>query len=61
MDEIQYATEGYLAIWNVGRESTLLGDVKAALRWIHNGSFGSCIACEAAVRLMRPAAAADRR
>jgi DnaK suppressor protein len=36
MDEIQYATERDLAIVNVDRESTLLRDVKAALRRQHN-------------------------
>jgi DnaK suppressor protein len=43
MDEIQYASERDLAIRNVDRESTLLRDVKAALRRIHNGSFETCI------------------
>ena len=38
MDEIQYATERDLAIRNVDRESTLLRQVKAALRRIHDGS-----------------------
>ena len=46
MDEIQYATERDLAIRNVDRESTLLRQVKAALRRIHNGTFGTCIDCE---------------
>jgi DnaK suppressor protein len=43
MDEIQHASERDLAIRNVDRESTLLRDVKAALRRIHNGSFETCI------------------
>ena len=46
MDEIQYATERDLAIRNVDRESTLLRQVKAALRRIHNGTFGMCVDCE---------------
>jgi len=46
MDEIQYATERDLAIRNVDRESTLLRQVKAALRRIHNGTFGVCVDCE---------------
>ncbi len=46
MDEIQYATERYLAIRNVNRESTLLRQIKAALRRIHNGTFGTCTDCE---------------
>ena len=46
MDEIQYATERDLAIRNVDRESTLLRQVKAALRQRHSGSFGTCPDCE---------------
>ena len=43
MDEIQYASERELAIRNVDRESHLLRQVKAALRRIHDGSFGICM------------------
>ena len=56
MDEIQYASERDLAIRNVDRESTLLRDVKAALRRIHDGSFGTCIECESAISPKRLAA-----
>ena len=49
MDEIQYASERDLAIRNVDRESSLLRQVKAALRRIHDGSFGMCIECESAI------------
>ncbi|HYW42469.1 MAG TPA: TraR/DksA family transcriptional regulator [Bryobacteraceae bacterium] len=49
MDEIQYASERDLAIRNVDRESTLLRQVKAALRRIHDSSFGTCIECESAI------------
>jgi len=49
MDEIQYASERDLAIRNVDRDSTLLRAVKAALRRIHDGSFGTCIECESAI------------
>ena len=49
MDEIQYASERDLAIRNVDRESTLLREVKAALRRIHDNSFGTCIDCESAI------------
>ena len=56
MDEIQYATERDLAIRNVDRESNLLRDVKAALRRIHDGSFGTCIECESAISPKRLAA-----
>jgi DnaK suppressor protein len=56
IDEIQYASERDLAIQNVDRESTLLRDVKAALRRIHDGSFGTCIECEWAISPKRLAA-----
>jgi DnaK suppressor protein len=56
MDEIQYATERDLAIRNVDRDSTLLRAVKAALRRIHDGSFGTCIACDSAISPRRLAA-----
>ncbi len=56
MDEIQYATERDLAIRNVDRESSLLRQVKAALRRIHDGSFGTCIECESAISPKRLAA-----
>ena len=56
MDEIQYASERDLAIRNVDRESTLLRNVRAALRRIHDGSFGTCIECDAAISPKRLAA-----
>ncbi len=56
MDEIQFATERDLAIRNVDRESSLLRDVKDALRRIHEGSFGPCIECESEISSKRLAA-----
>ena len=56
MDEIQYASERDLAIGNVDRESTLLRQVKAALRRIRDGSFGACIECESTISPKRIAA-----
>ena len=56
MDEIQSATERDLAIRNVDRESSLLRDVKDALRRIHEGSFGACMECESAIGPKRLAA-----
>ena len=53
MDEIQYASERDLAIGNVDRESTLLRSVKAALRRIHDGTFGTCIDCESEISAKR--------
>jgi DnaK suppressor protein len=56
MDEIQYASERDLVIGNVDRESSRLREVKAALRRIENGSFGTCIECESAIDPKRLAA-----
>lgn len=56
MDEIQYASERYLAIRNADRESALLRQVRGALRRIHDGNFGSCIDCEFAISPKRLAA-----
>ena len=56
MDEIQDASERDLAIRNVDRESKLLRDVKAALRRIPDGSFGTCLDCESAISPKRLAA-----
>jgi len=56
MDEIQYATERDLAIRNVDRDSTLLRQVKAALRRIQDGYFGTCLDCEEAISPKRIAA-----
>ncbi len=56
MDEIQYATERDLAIRNVDRDSTMLRQVKVALRRIQDGTFGKCIECEEAISPKRLAA-----
>jgi DnaK suppressor protein len=56
MDEIQYASERDMAIRGVDRDSTLLRAVKAALRRIHDGSFGTCIVCESPISPRRLAA-----
>ena len=53
MDEIQYASERDLAIRNVDRDSVLLRQVKAALRRVHDGSFGTCIDCESEISSKR--------
>lgn len=49
MDSIQYATERDLAIGSLDRESKLLREIKAALRRIRDGSFGTCIVCESSI------------
>jgi DnaK suppressor protein len=56
MDEIQDSSERDLEIRNVDRESTLLGDVKAALLRIRDGSFGTCTECDWAISPKRLAA-----
>jgi DnaK suppressor protein len=56
MDEIQYASERDLAIRNVDRDSALLRQVRAALRRLHDGSFGTCIDCDYAISPKRVAA-----
>jgi len=56
MDEIQYATERELAMRNVDRESHLLRQVRAALKRVHDGSFGICMVCESAISPRRLAA-----
>src|ERR1035438_5769049 len=56
MDEIQLASERELAIRNVDRESTLLSQVRAAIRRIRDGSFGTCTECECEISPRRRAA-----
>jgi DnaK suppressor protein len=56
MDEVQYAADRELAIQNLDRESGLLRDLRAALRRIHDGTFGSCVQCESAISSKRLAA-----
>ena len=56
MDEIQSASERDLAVGNVDRESTLLGNVRAALLRQKDGSFGTCIECESEISAKRLAA-----
>jgi DnaK suppressor protein len=46
IDEIQSASERDMEIRNADRESTLLREVRGALRRIHDGSFGTCIECD---------------
>jgi DnaK suppressor protein len=46
LDEVQHAAERELAIRTLDRESHLLRHVKAGLRRIGDGSFGTCLNCE---------------
>ena len=55
-DEIQLASERELAICNLARESSLLRNVRAALRRIEEGVFGVCLRCEQNISPKRLAA-----
>lgn len=46
LDEVQHATERELAIRNLDRDSHLLRNVRAALRRMDEGSYGTCSHCE---------------
>ena len=56
LDEVQLAVERELAIRNLDRESNLLRNVRAALRYIDEGSFGVCLHCEEDISPKRLAA-----
>lgn len=53
IDEVQCAAERELAIRNHDRESTLLRQVVAALIRVNNGTYGTCLDCEAEISLKR--------
>ncbi len=53
LDEVQHAAERELAIRNLDRESSLLRNVRAALRRIDNESFGTCVHCEEEISMKR--------
>src|SRR6476619_7410479 len=53
LDEVQHAAERELAIRNLDRESNLLRNVRAALRRIEDGSFGTCVHCEEEISIKR--------
>jgi DnaK suppressor protein len=56
IDEVTRAAERELAIRNLDRESNLLRNVRAALRRIHDGSYGVCAHCEEDISPKRLAA-----
>jgi DnaK suppressor protein len=56
LDEVQRACERALAISNVDRGSKQLRSARAALRRIHEGTFGVCEQCEEAIHPKRLAA-----
>ena len=53
VEEVQRASERALAISNIDRESKQLKNARAALRRIHNGSFGICEECDDEISLKR--------
>jgi DnaK suppressor protein len=55
-DEMQLAAEREVAIRNLARESSLLRNVRAALRRIEEGAFGVCQRCEQEISPKRLAA-----
>jgi DnaK suppressor protein len=56
LDEVQHAAERELAIRNLDRESSLLRNVRGALRRIDEGIFGVCLHCEEDISPKRLAA-----
>src|SRR5271165_2408964 len=56
LEEIQQASERALAICNLDRESNQLQNVRAALRRIKEGCFGTCQECDEEISLKRLAA-----
>jgi RNA polymerase-binding transcription factor len=56
LDELQRASERDLAISNIDRGSKQLRNARAALRRIHDGSFGICEECEEKIHVKRLAA-----
>ncbi|MDX2153156.1 MAG: TraR/DksA family transcriptional regulator [Bryobacteraceae bacterium] len=53
LDEVQLAGERELAIRTLDRESSLLRNVRAALRRIEEGTYGTCVHCEEEISLKR--------
>ena len=53
LDEVQLAGERELAIRNLDRESNLLRNVRAALKRIGDGSYGTCMHCEEDIKPKR--------
>lgn len=56
LDEIQHAAERELAIRNLDRKSSLLRNVRGALRRIDAGTFGICLHCDEPISAKRLAA-----
>ncbi|MBV9503486.1 MAG: TraR/DksA family transcriptional regulator [Acidobacteriia bacterium] len=53
LDEVQLAGERELAIRTLDREASLLRNVRAALRRVADGSYGTCMHCEEDIKPKR--------
>jgi DnaK suppressor protein len=56
MDELQCSSERALAVGNLSRDCSQLGDARAALARIQDGSFGVCERCDEDIHPKRLAA-----
>ena len=56
MDRIQYASERDYAVDKLERNSSRLGEVRAALLRIDAGTFGACVECDEDINPKRLAA-----
>jgi DnaK suppressor protein len=50
IDEGVFAGERELAISNLDRESTILREIQAALSRLADGSYGTCLRCDAGIK-----------
>jgi len=53
IDEGVFAGERELAITNLDRESAILRDIQAALSRLADGSYGTCLRCDAEIKTER--------
>jgi len=53
LDKLRSAAERELALSNLSRESHLLKEIRAALKRIADGSFGSCASCDEPIPIRR--------
>jgi DnaK suppressor protein len=56
LDQIQHATERELELVRLARESSLLHDVRSAIRRLDSEMFGFCLNCDQEISLKRLAA-----
>jgi DnaK suppressor protein len=53
LDQIQHSSECQMAVVNLDRKSSQLREVRAALRRMHVGTFGTCMECEEEIGVKR--------